>query len=314
MSRAYSVDLRERVLNAVAAGSSARGAAVRFGIGVATAVRWARRWRETGERKAHRQGYPKRSILDDHEDFLLALVEDQVDITLDEMASRLHDERGIDGTRDHLAILRPSRADVQKKTGHASEQDRDDVYAARLAWFDGQPDLDPEKLIFIDETWLNTKMARLRGRGPRGERLRASLPHGHWKTTTFIGGLRLTGMDAPMVIDGPINGEIFRAYIERVLVPTLRRGDIVIMDNLGSHKGAAVRCAIEAAGAELRFLPPYSPDFNPIENAFSKLKAILRKVAARTRDALWDAVAEAIEAFTPDECGNYFTAAGYEPE
>ena len=106
-------------------------------------------------------------------------------------------------------------------------------------------------------------MARLRGRAPRGERLRASLPHGHWKTTTFIGGLRLTGMDAPMVIDGPINGEIFRAYVERVLVPTLRRGDIVIMDNLGSHKGAAVRCAIEAAGAELRFLPPYSPDFNP---------------------------------------------------
>lgn len=157
-------------------------------------------------------------------------------------------------------------------------------------------------------------MARLRGRAPRGERLRASLPHGHWKTTTFIGGLRLTGMDAPMVIDGPINGEIFRAYVERVLVPTLRRGDIVIMDNLGSHKGAAVRCAIEAAGAELRFLPPYSPDFNPIENAFSKLKAIPRKVAARTRDALWDAVAEAIEASTPDECGNYFTAAGYEPE
>ena len=157
-------------------------------------------------------------------------------------------------------------------------------------------------------------MARLRGRAPRGERLRASLPRGHWKTTTFTGGLRLTGMDAPMVIDGPINGEIFRAYVERVLVPTLRPGDIVIMDNLGSHKGAAVRQAIEAAGAELRFLPPYSPDFNPIENAFSKLKAILRKVAARTRDALWDAVAEAIEAFTPDECANYFTAAGYEPE
>jgi transposase len=161
---------------------------------------------------------------------------------------------------------------------------------------------------------LNTKMARLRGRAPRGERLRASLPHGHWRTTTFVAGLRLDGIAAPMVIDGPINGEIFRVYVERVLVPTLRPGDIVVMDNLGSHKGAAVRAAIEAAGAELRFLPPYSPDFNPIENAFSKLKALLRKAAARTRDALWTAVADALDAFTPDECGNYFTAAGYEPE
>jgi transposase len=157
-------------------------------------------------------------------------------------------------------------------------------------------------------------MARLRGRAPRGERLRASLPHGHWRTTTFVAGLRLDGIAAPMVIDGPINGEIFRVYVERVLVPTLRPGDIVVMDNLGSHKGAAVRAAIEAAGAELRFLPPYSPDFNPIENAFSKLKALLRKAAARTRDALWTAVADALDAFTPDECGNYFTAAGYEPE
>ena len=157
-------------------------------------------------------------------------------------------------------------------------------------------------------------MARLRGRAPRGERLRASLPHGHWRTTTFVAGLRLEGIAAPMVVDGPINGEIFRVYVERVLVPTLRPGDIVVMDNLGSHKGAAVRAAIEAAGAELRFLPPYSPDFNPIENAFSKLKALLRKAAARTRDALWTAVADALAAFTPDECGNYFTAAGYEPE
>jgi transposase len=157
-------------------------------------------------------------------------------------------------------------------------------------------------------------MARLRGRAPRGERLRASLPHGHWRTTTFVAGLRLNGIDAPMVIDGPINGEIFRIYVERVLVPTLRPGDIVVMDNLGSHKGAAVRQAIEAAGAELRFLPPYSPDFNPIENAFSKLKALLRKAAARTRDVLCTAVADALDAFSPDECANYFTASGYEPE
>ena len=169
-------------------------------------------------------------------------------------------------------------------------------------------------MIFIDETWLNTKMARLRGRAPRGERLRAGIPHGHWRTTTFVAGLRLSGIDAPMVIDGPIDGASFLAYIQQVLVPTLARGDIVIMDNLGSHKSAAVREAIETAGAELRFLPPYSPDLNPIENAFSKLKAILRKAAARTRDTLWDAVAPAIDTFSPKECANYFAAAGYEPE
>lgn len=186
--------------------------------------------------------------------------------------------------------------------------------AARLAWFEDQPDLDPERLVFIDETGLNTKMARLRGRCPRGERLFASIPHGHWRTTTFVAGLRLDGIDAPMVLDGPMNAEAFEAYVRHVLVPTLRPGDVVVMDNLGCHKGAAVRAAIEDAGAELRFLPPYSPDFNPIEHAFAKLKALLRKVAARTRDTLWDAVGRILDAFTHEECANYFTAAGYEPE
>jgi transposase len=157
-------------------------------------------------------------------------------------------------------------------------------------------------------------MARLRGRCRRGERLFASIPHGHWRTTTFVAGLRLGGLDAPMVLDGAMNGDAFLAYVRHVLVPTLRPGDIVVMDNLGCHKGATVRAAIEAAGAKLRLLPPYSPDFNPIEQAFAKLKAILRKTAARTRDTLWDAVATALDAFSPEECANYFTAAGYEPE
>ena len=157
-------------------------------------------------------------------------------------------------------------------------------------------------------------MARLRGRAPRGEWLRAGIPHGHWKATTFVAGLRLSGLDAPMVIDGPIDGAGFRTYVERILSPTLRPGDVVVMDNLGSHKSAAVREAIEAAGASLRFLPPYSPGFNPIEMAFAKLKALLRKAATRTRDALWNAGADALDAFTPSECANYFAAAGYEPE
>lgn len=157
-------------------------------------------------------------------------------------------------------------------------------------------------------------MARLHGRCRRGERLRASIPHGHWRTTTFVAGLRLTGLDAPMLIDGPMNGDAFLAYVRQVLVPTLRPGDVVVMDNLGCHKSPRVREAIEAAGATLRFLPPYSPDFNPIEFAFAKLKALLRTAAARTRDALWTTVGFLLDTITPQECRNLFTATGYEPD
>jgi transposase len=188
------------------------------------------------------------------------------------------------------------------------------VLARRQAWFDAQPELDPERLVFIDETGASTKMARLRGRARRGQRCRASVPHGHWKTTTFVGALRLGGMTAPWVLDGPMNGEAFLIYVQEVLVPTLRPGDIVVMDNLPAHKVAGVRAAIEAVGAHRRLLPPYSPDLNPIENAFAKLKALLRKAAARTIPALWDAIRDALPALNPDECANYFTATGYEPE
>ena len=157
-------------------------------------------------------------------------------------------------------------------------------------------------------------MARLRGRAPMGERLRAGIPYGHWKTTTFVAGLRRSGMVAPMVLDGPINRIAFQAYVEQVLVPELRPGDIVVMDNLSSHKGPDMRLAIETAGAQLLYLPPYSPDFNPIENAFAKLKALLRKAAEPTVGGLWDTIGHLIDLFTPQECANYFAAAGYEPE
>ena len=157
-------------------------------------------------------------------------------------------------------------------------------------------------------------MARTHGRAPRGQRLRSPIPHGHWKTTTFVAGLRNSGMVAPMVLDGPINGVAFQAYVDQVLVPELRPGDIVILDNLGSHKGAGVRAAIEAAGASLLYLPPYSPDFNPIENAFAKLKALLRKAAARTVEGLWNTIGRIIDAFSPAECANYFAAAGCDAE
>jgi len=155
-------------------------------------------------------------------------------------------------------------------------------------------------------------MARLRGRAPRGERCRAPVPHGHWKTTTFVGALRLGGMTAPMVLDGAMNGPAFLAYVDQVLVPTLVPDDIVVMDNLPAHKSAAVRQAIERAGAKLYFLPPYSPDFNPIENAFSKLKSFLKKTAARTKADLWKAIGRGIDTFSPSQCVNYFAAAGYD--
>lgn len=183
--------------------------------------------------------------------------------------------------------------------------------AARETWFADQPHLDPAKLVFIDETGCATNMARLRGRAPKGERVKARNPHGHWRVTTFTAGLRCNGLTAPMVLDGAMNGECFQAYVEQVLVPTLSPGDIVIMDNLSSHKGAAVRKAIEAAGAELRYLPPYSPDLNPIEQAFAKLKAHLRKHAERTMENLWLRIGALLPLFTGDQCQNFFRHAGY---
>jgi transposase len=211
-----------------------------------------------------------------------------------------------------VALLQAARHHAQKKTAHAAEQDRPDVVKRRQEWFDGQIDLDPERLVFIDETWASTNMTRLHGRAPKGERLRAGIPQGHWKTTTFVAGLRLTGMMATMVLDGPINREAFQAYVEQVLVCELKPGDLVIMDNLSSHKGPAVRQAIEAVGANLVFLPPYSPDFNPIENVYAKLKALLRAAAPRTIAAMWTTNGSLIDRFTPEECANYFAAAGYD--
>ena len=157
-------------------------------------------------------------------------------------------------------------------------------------------------------------MTRSHGRCRRGERLRMGFPHGHRKTTTLVAGLRTTGMVAPMVLDGPINGEWFEAYVRQILVPELRRGDIVIMDNLSSHKRASVRERIEAAGATLLFLPPYSPDFNPIEKAFARLKAMLRKAGERTVTGLWNLIGQLVDIFLPDECANYFSSCGYDPE
>src|SRR5215470_12840752 len=198
-----------------------------------------------------------------------------------------------------------------KKSLHAAEQDRPDVAAARKAWFKMQPKLDPRKLVFIDETAASTNMTRRYGRATRGERLVCKVPHGHWKTSTFVAALRHNRVTAPFLLDGPMNGTTFLAYVEEVLVPTLKRGDIIIMDNVGVHKVAGVREGIEARGATLVYLPPYSPDLNPIEQFFSKLKALLRKAAARTIDRLWEVIGLCLADFSPRECAAYLTYSGY---
>jgi transposase len=185
------------------------------------------------------------------------------------------------------------------------------VARRRAQWKRYQSRLDPARLVFIDETWAKTNMTRTHGRSRRGERLVAKVPHGRWHTLTFLAALRSDRIDAPCVIDGPINGESFRAYVEQMLIPTLKPGDIVVIDNLGSHKGKSVRRAIRAAGAKLFFLPPYSPDLNPIEQVFAKLKTLLRKAAERTVEATWRRIGALLQAFTPQECANYFANSGY---
>jgi len=165
--------------------------------------------------------------------------------------------------------------------------------------------------VFIDETWAKDNMVRLYGRCPRGRRLLDKVPLARWETTTFVAALRWNGLTAPMVLDGPINGEWFLAYVEQVLCPTLRAGDVVILDCLGSHRSAKIREAIEEKKASLLYLPKYSPDLNPIEMAFSKLKALLRKAAERSTEALWNRIGQLLDDFSPDDCANYFKAAGY---
>ena len=187
------------------------------------------------------------------------------------------------------------------------------MLSRRRAWRHSQPGLDPDRLVFIDETGAKTNMARTHGWAPRGERLHMAIPHGHWNTTTFVAGLTRRGMIAPFVITGAIDRDAFETYLKEVLIPELKPGNVVVMDNLSSHKGPRVRKMIEDAGAQLLFLPPYSPDLNPIELAFAKLKARLRKAAERTVDGLWQTIGQISQSFSAQECKNYFNAAGYAP-
>ena len=203
------------------------------------------------------------------------------------------------------------RGSASKKTALASEQERPDIARKRRRWKARQGSIDLKRLVFLDETWTKTNMAPLRGWAARGQRLIGRAPFGHWNTMTFVAALRQDGIVAPWVIDGPINGSIFQTYVEQVLVPTLRPGDIVILDNLGSHKAPAIRKAIRAAGARLLFLPAYSPDLNPIEQVFAKLKHLLRKAAERSKETVWRRIGDLLDLFTPKECENYIRNSGY---
>jgi transposase len=311
---AMSKDIREKVVKAIKGGMSRRQAAARFDVGPATAVRWAKRVETTGDVAPMKMGGDRRSQrIEAHAEFILKEIKTKPDTTIMELRDKLRERHGLSlGYGTVWRFLARHKITRKKKTGHASEQEREDVEASREAWFEGQLDLDPKKLVFIDETSISTSMARRFGWAPRGERCRASIPFGHWKTTTFVAGLRVDRIDAPMTIEGALDGEAFLAYVEQVLAPTLSKGETVVMDNVPLHKVAGVSEAITAKGASVLYLPAYSPDFDPIEKFFSKFKSILQRIAARTAEALEAAVAEALRTVTPDECRNYFAACGYD--
>ena len=309
MPKPYSIDLRGRVVEEVESGASRREAAERYGLSPSVVVIWVQRFEETGSIAAKPSG-GSTSPLERHAEFLLGLIAERPDLTLDEIVAAMR-KRRIAGSRSAVWRFFNRRAISFKKTLYAAEQKRADVVRARARWKREQGLFDPARLVFIDDTCTNTAMVRWRGRAVRGERLVDYAPHGAWKTVTFVGALRQRGMTAPFVIEGAMNGPMFLAYVKQCLVPTLRRGETVLMDNLPVHKVAGVAEAIEAAGATLIYLPKYSPDLNPIELAFSKLKAHLRKAAEHTIPRLLRRIGCTVSQFSPQECRNFFRHAGY---
>jgi transposase len=306
MPAPYSQDLRDRVLRAYDRGMRTKQIAETFGVSPAWARRVKQRRRETGETRAKPMGGPGVTVVDRGQ--LAALVREHPDATLAELREYL----GVQCALSTLCMaLKKMGLSFKKKTIHAAEQDRPDVAEKRAYWCHWSQEVDARRLIFIDETWAKTNMTRLRGRAPRGERLIAKTPHGHWKTTTLIAALGIEGIRCSTVVDGAVNGDIFEAFVRQVLLPELRPGDVVVMDNLSSHKRTRIRELIEEKRAELRYLPPYSPDLNPIESIFSKLKQALRSLAARTREVLWNAMQPILDAVTASDAVNCYRHAGY---
>jgi transposase len=304
--------LRERIVRAVEGGSSIRQAALRFEVSPSAAVKLMRRFRQSGSPAPARFGGHRRPILEPYEALVRALLDTKADISLGEIQAELRQHGIMIGATSTISRWLRRAGLTQKKSLRAAEQDRPDVARERRHWRVWQRYMDPARFVFLDETGTSTNMVRRYGRCRRGERLVDATPWGHWKITTFVAGLRASGLIAPMVLDGPMTGEVFRAYVEQVLIPELSPGDVVVLDNLAAHKVVGIRKMIQAAGASLLYLPPYSPDLNPIEQVFAKLKALLRKAAARTKEALWTTIGELLDCFPAEECRNYLSNRGYE--
>jgi len=311
MAKPYSLDLRERAMARLAAGESSSVVAAALNITVSSVIKWAARERRFGSVAPGRMGGHRPFVISgEHRLFVLRQIEKTPHATLQALSEAL----AARGLKVHPAtvgrfLARESKS--FKKTVLPAEQVRPDVARRRRRWIHYRDRIDPRRLVFIDETWIKTNMAPLRGWGTRGERLIAHVPHGHWETMTFIGALRHDRIEAPWVLDGPINAEAFKTYVRAELIKTLKPNDIVVLDNLNSHKGKAVRAMVKAIGARLFFLPSYSPDLNPIEQAFAKIKHAMRKAMGRTVEAVESAVAKTIDTITPQECANYLANAGY---
>lgn len=310
---AHGEALRIRVIKAVVEDGLSRNEAARiFRVGIASAIRWVSAFEQTRRTAPLPTGGDRRSVLKPHRTWLLELRRKENDLTLDAIAERLLRTHGVKADKSMLSRFFAAEEVSFKKTVRASEQDRPDVAERRQAWRRAQKSLGG-RLIFLDETWTTTAMTRRYAWADVGARAFGHAPNGHWKTTTFLAGLTCQGLIAPFVLDGPINAACFFAYVEQILVPVLRQGDTVILDNLSSHKNEEAARLIAGAGARLLFLPPYSPDLNPIEMAFAKFKELLRQAQARTVDALWDLIGRTLNLFTPEECANYLRHCGYNP-
>jgi transposase len=315
MPRPYSLDLRRRIIASCRQGIAYRQVSDVYGVSASCAVKLAARARQTGSLEPDTLGRPPGSgKLEPYRDFLIDTVTARPDITMPELAARLEEVHAVVAHPASLSRFLRKAGFTYKKTLIASERQRSDVARKRHSWIHRRQPIMREmahRLVFIDETSTNTKFTRLRGRATRGARLPGAVPHGHWTNQTFIAGLRCSGLTAPWIILGAMDRDAFDVYIETQLAPTLSPGDVVILDNLKVHDSATARAVLARHGAWFLFLPPYSPDLNPIEMAFAKLKAHLRAAGARTYEALWRAVGNICELFEPKECWNFFRHAGY---
>ncbi|PSJ58003.1 IS630 family transposase [Kumtagia ephedrae] len=311
MARPYSMDLRQQAMDRLAAGETSRAAAAALKVAVSSVIKWAARQRATGSAAPGQMGGHRRPLITGADrDWVLAEVERTPHVTLAVLTAGLA-ARGLKLHPASVGRFLHREGKSFKKTVLPAEQARPRLARLCERWQRHQGKIDPTRLVFLDETWVKTNMAPLRGWADRGKRLLAHVPHGHWKTMTFIAALRYDRIEAPWVLDGPINGEAFRTYVAAELLKTLKPGDIVVLDNLGSHKSKEVRAMVRRTGAKLVFLPPYSPDLNPIEQLFAKLKHAMRKAMGRTVDAVHDALTETLETIPPSECQNYLANAGY---